>query len=218
MPRHTERLIRPLRLPPSVTRADRVLAVLAFLLAVTALLLPWWRISWDDGTVVNRDDAFALRPEPPLTTTWAPWVTGGLAAVAALVLFVRLAANSHEHEPGKWRRDLGVAAGLLLLAAASCLLWPASPPSFWGGRTYSDGGVSVTETAMPALGWWLALVAGLLAAAAFRRAGKAPSADGPGAGPGAGSTPAGLPAQPRSSPPSSAASWPGSWASATTSS
>lgn len=160
-----------------MARPDRVLAVLAFLLAVTALLLPWWRVTWDDGSVAVRDDVSAFRPEEPLTTGWAPWLTGLLAAGAALVLFVRVAANSHEHEPGRWRRDLGVAAGLLLVAAASCLLWPSAIPSFWGGRTYSDGGVAVTETAMPGLGWWLALVAGILAALAFWRAGRVASAE-----------------------------------------
>jgi hypothetical protein len=162
-------------LPPvgAVARPDRTLALLAFLLAVTVLLLPWWRITWDDGTVTSGDDVSAFRPEPPLTTTWAPWLTGLLCAGAALLLFVRVAANSHLHEPASWRRDLGVSAGLLLLAAASCLLWPASTPAFWGGRTYSDGGVTVVESAFPGLGWWLAVVAGLLAAVAFWRAGMA---------------------------------------------
>jgi hypothetical protein len=153
-------------------RSDRALALAAFLLAVTAILLPWWRIAWDDGNVVVREDVSALRPEPPLTTTWAPYLTGILCAVAALGLFVRLAANSHLHEPRSWRRDLGADAGLLLLAAASCLLWSASTPSFWGGRTYSDGGVTVVETAMPGLGWWLCVLAGVLAALAFWQAGK----------------------------------------------
>lgn len=164
----------------AVARPDRALALAAFLLAVTALLLPWWSLTWDDGTVAVRDDVSAFRPEPPLTTSWAPWLTGALGALGALALFVRLAANSHLHEPASWRRDLGVAAGLLLVAAASCLLWPAATASFWGGRTYTDGGVAVVETARPGLGWWLAVVAGLLAAAAFWRAGKAaPAPDGP---------------------------------------
>ena len=159
-----------------MARPDRTLAFLAFLLAVTALLLPWWRVTWDDGAVELRDDVRAFRPEEPLTTSWAPWLTGGVAAAAVLLLFLRVAADSHLHEPRVWRRDLGVSAGLLLLAAASCLLWPAAIPSFWGGRTYTDGGVSVVETAMPGLGWWLAIAAGLLAALAFWKAGKiAPS-------------------------------------------
>ena len=163
--------------PAAVARADRVLAFVAFLLAATALLLPWWRITWDDGTVEVREDAFAFRPEDPLTTSWAPHVTGALCVVAVLGLFVRLAANSHVHEPPKWRRDLGLAAGLLLLAAASCIFWPSATPAFWGGRTYSDGGIAVTETAMPGLGWWLAVVAGVLCAGAFWKAGKARPAD-----------------------------------------
>lgn len=145
---------------------DKGFAFTAFLLALTALWLPWWRVSWDDGATVVHDGVSAFRPEP-LTTAWGPWLTGALAAAAALLLFVRLAAGSRTHEPKAWRRDLAVAAGLLLAAVLSCLLWPAAEtvPSFWGGRTYSAGnatGPSVTETAMPGLGWWLALLAAAL--------------------------------------------------------
>lgn len=178
-----------------MARADRTLAVLAFLLAVTALLLPWWRVAWEsdqaEGAEV-RDDVRAFRPEEPLTTSWAPWLTGLMAAAAAGLLFLRVAADSHLHEPATWRRDLGVAAGLLLLACASCLLWPAAVPSFWGGRTYTDGGVSVTETAMPGLGWWVALAAAGLAALAFWKSGRIRSGDGDGGDGGAdGSTASG---------------------------
>jgi hypothetical protein len=155
---------------------DKGLAVAAFLLALTALWLPWWRVSWDDGATVLRDGVSAFRPEPPLTTSWGPWLTGVLAAAAALLLFVRLAAGSRTQEPASWRRDLAVAAALLGAAALSCLLWPEGVPSFWGGRTYSAGnatGPSTTEAAMPGLGWWLAILAaacaGLAAWTARRR-------------------------------------------------
>lgn len=147
-------------------RPDRALALAAFLLAITALLLPWWRVTLDDGAIAYRFDFQPFRPVEPWTTEWAPWVTGVLAGAAALLLFVRLAANSHEHEPASWRRDLAVATGLLLAAVASCLLWPEAVPSFWGGRTYhleNTTGPSTTETATPGLGWWLALAAAALA-------------------------------------------------------
>lgn len=155
-------------------RSDRALAIAAFLLVVTALWLPWWSRSLDDGTTEGRDDVRAFRPQPPLTTSFGPWLTGGLAAAAALLLAVRVAGDSHEHEPASWRRDLLVAAGLVAAAALSCLLWPADVPSFWGGRTYDAGGVEVVETAMPGLGWWVAWVAALLALAAWWQARKAP--------------------------------------------
>lgn len=142
--------------------ASRRLALVAFLLAVTSLLLPWWRVAWDAGAGAIRDDVHAFRPEPPLTTTWGPWLTGALVAVAVLLLFVRTAARSDVHEPPAWRRDLRVAAALLLLALLSGMLWPAAVPSFWGGRTYADNvtdGTRVTETTMPGLGWWVAVLA-----------------------------------------------------------
>jgi hypothetical protein len=158
-------------------RTDRALAFAAFLLTVTALLLPWWRVTLDDGSMSASEDFRVFRPEEPWTTSWAPWVTGLLAAAAALLLFIRIAGNSHLHEPASWRRDLAVAAGLLAAALASCLLWPDIVPSFWGGRTYQYDNVTgpaTTETAMPGLGWWVAFVALLLAAFASWRARREP--------------------------------------------
>ncbi|HUR25782.1 MAG TPA: hypothetical protein VM327_07205 [Candidatus Thermoplasmatota archaeon] len=150
-----------------MARADRIFALLAFFLSATALLLPWWRVTLADGQTATAVADFRLfRPEAPWTTEWAPWLTGFLVVAAVLLLFVRLAAGSHLHEPASWRRDLAIATGLLGAAIASALLWPDAVPSFWGGRTYqyeNVTGPSTTETAMPGLGWWLALVATLLA-------------------------------------------------------
>lgn len=148
--------------------ASRRLALPAFLLAVTSMLLSWWRVTWSSGGAAVRDDVRLFRPEPPLTTEWAPWLTGGFVVAAAVLLFVRLAARSERHEPHAWRRDLAVAAVLLAGALLSCLLWPADVPSFWGGRTYAVENVTteVTESTMPGLGWWIATVALALLAAA----------------------------------------------------
>ncbi|MEK6974886.1 MAG: hypothetical protein AABY18_00925 [Candidatus Thermoplasmatota archaeon] len=145
--------------------ASRRLAIAAFLLAATSLLLAWWRVTWSSGASALRDDVRLFRPEEPLTTAWGPWLTGAVVAVTLVLLFVRIAARSDRHEPTTWRRDLGVAVVLLALALASCMLWPADVPSFWGGRTYEGNitaGEPVTETAMPGLGWWVALTAALL--------------------------------------------------------
>jgi peptidoglycan/LPS O-acetylase OafA/YrhL len=153
------------------------LAALAFVLTVTALLLPWWRYTVDDGTFTTRFDFHAFRPDPPATTTWAPWATGVLAAIAALLLFVRVAGNSHQHEPASWRRDLVVSTALLAVALASCLFWPGpTVPWFWGGRTTTDPGTGVSniEAAMPGLGWWVAVVALVLAAFASWNARRQP--------------------------------------------
>jgi hypothetical protein len=149
-------------------RADRAWAFVAFLLTATALLLPWWRLAYEADGVGSVEDFRTFRPREPATTTWGPWLTGVLAAAAAGLLFVRLAADSHEHEPASWRRDLVVACALLAAALLSCLLWPADVPWFWGGRTYHDPAIEgppTTETAMPGLGWWVAVAA--LAAAAL---------------------------------------------------
>ena len=157
-------------------RADRAWALVAFLLTATALLLPWWRLTYEADGVQSVYDFRAFLPQEPATTSWGPWLTGLLAGAAAAVLLVRLAANSHEHEPASWRRDLAVAAVLLAGAVASCLLWPADVPWFWGGRTYHDPtveGPATTETAMPGLGWWVAVVALLAAVLASWKARKA---------------------------------------------
>lgn len=157
---------------PAAPRRSRRLAIVAFLALVTSLLLPWWAVTWDDGQVASRDSVRVFDPEPPLTTSWGPWLTGALVGAAALVLFVRIAARSDVHEPATWRRDLGIAAGVVFAAVASALLWPEGVPSFWGGRTYSVENVTtqVSETTMPMLGWWVALVAALVLAWAFAAA------------------------------------------------
>lgn len=143
---------------------SRRLAILGFLLTVTSLLLAWWRVTWSTGGAALRDDVRVFRPEEPLTTAWGPWLTGALAVAALLLLFVRIAGRSDRHEPPAWRRDLAVAAGLVAATLLSCLLWPADVPAFWGGRTYTVENVTtqVTETAMPGLGWWVAVVGMLL--------------------------------------------------------
>lgn len=158
-------------------RPDRVFAFVAFLLAATALLLPWWHFAIDDGSFADSHAFRPFRPVEPWTTSWAPWLTGLLVGAALLLLFVRLAANSHEHEPAPWRRDLAVATGLLAAAVASALLWPDAVPSFWGGRTYHQENVTgpdTTETAMPGLGWWTALLAAALAGLAAWKARRVP--------------------------------------------
>lgn len=147
---------------------SRPVAFAAFLLAITSLLLSWWRVTWDRV----GEDVRPFRPEPPLTTSWAPWLTGILVALAIVLLFVRIAARSDRHEPAIWRRDLGIAALLMATAVLSALLWPADVPAFWGGRTYRVENVTttVTETARPVLGWWVALAATALLALARRMA------------------------------------------------
>ncbi len=153
--------------PPHGNAPSRVLAVVAFILVVTSLWLPWWRVTYEDsgGRPYDTQDVGVFGGEHLLAHSWARWVTAALAVGATLLLFVRIAGRSWTYEPGIWRRDLGVAALLCGLALASCLLWPSQVPSFWGGRTFALDNATGTfsEFAMPGLGWWVALLAALLA-------------------------------------------------------
>ncbi|MEA3202384.1 MAG: hypothetical protein QOI63_50, partial [Thermoplasmata archaeon] len=93
----------------------------------------------------------------------------GLAGLALVLLFVRVASRGWAHEPRAWRRDLAIAALLVLLALASAMLWPLELP-FWGGRDYmleNGTGAELTIVANPGLGWWLAAVAGAIVAGAW---------------------------------------------------
>lgn len=100
-------------------------------------------------------------PYDPVTTPWGPHLTGGLLAAAAALLAVRLAGRSWWYEPRVWRRDLFVASGLAAAAVASTLLWPQSVPYFWGSRTavHNETAQVFTESGLPGLGWWLAVLA-----------------------------------------------------------
>ncbi|MGB0652946.1 MAG: hypothetical protein ACPGQL_07075 [Thermoplasmatota archaeon] len=153
---------------------DARLAVLALLLLLTSFWLPWWVVTVDqDGDVLDREGHHLFRDGAPVADHSYAIATGVVVAAAAAVLFVRVAADSRHHEPPKWRRDLWLAAALTLVAAASTSLWPTDVPRFWHQYTVA-GGQQVT--ALPGIGWWLAVVsAGLLAGAAWwaRRAASA---------------------------------------------
>ncbi|HLF16797.1 MAG TPA: hypothetical protein VI796_05135 [Candidatus Thermoplasmatota archaeon] len=143
-------------------RRSRTLALLGFLLLATSLLLPWWVLSDHEGGRVTGRDAIHLLSRSVDVHRWATLLTAVLAGVPVLLLFVRLAAASHLHESASWRRDLGVAAGLAGAAVLSTLFWPATVPAFWGGwdYAYGDDPDAVThETALPGIGWFLAVAA-----------------------------------------------------------
>lgn len=145
-------------------RRANLLAGLAFLLAVTALLLPWWSLTASLGGA-SGELVPPVRPwggDGEVTHGWAVWLSTGLVALAAVLLFVRLAAASWRHEPAAFRRHVATASGLLLEACALAWLWPLEFP-FWGGRTYTDNVTSepTLVAGMPALGWWLAVAAAL---------------------------------------------------------
>lgn len=142
-------------------RTDRNLAFAALLLLLTAFWLPFWVVRLDDGAGVTTSSFPVFRPFEPVTTTWAPHLTGAVLVITGLVLFVRLAGRSWYHEPAVWVRSLWAGVGSLVVAAATVMFWPASIPLAIGRRTLRDdeGMVVATETAMPGLAWWLVIAA-----------------------------------------------------------
>lgn len=150
---------------PPLRSANR-LAVAAFLLAATSLLLPWWALQASLGGVTGElVPAIGLwGPNPEVAEPAMVWLTVGLLAAALLLLFVRVAAASWRHEPAAFRRDLLIAGALLGLACASVWFWPVEFP-FWGTRAYTDNitGDPTNVIGSPAFGWWLAAIAAALA-------------------------------------------------------
>ncbi len=156
---------------------DSALAPVALFLFITSLWLPWWLVRWTDASGFRYDQT-AVRlfgSGQAVAHGEGPWVTGSLLVLATIVLFIRVAAKSWYHEPGAWRRDLWAAFGFGAAALASTLAWPSGVPHFWGGQRYAlanDTAQSFTETALPGLGWWVAVLATLVAGAAAWTAGR----------------------------------------------
>lgn len=145
----------------------------AFLLLATALLLPWWVVSNQVGGLSTGLAAvYPFGASQAFVHPEAKLVTGLLVAAALALLFLRVASRAWAHEARVWRRDLAVSMLLVLLALASGMFWPLAEAQvpFWGGRTYlldNGTGAQLTVAANPGLGWWLALLAGLLLAGAW---------------------------------------------------
>ena len=150
-------------------RRGNAVAGVVLLVWLVVLFLPWWSAS--NGTY-GFTRGFGLWDHPDVDVDGRfIWVTDVLAILPVPLLFVRVAARSIQHEPGRWRRDVAVAGASMALALASAALWPIGLP-FWG-RTVFPGGNGTEEqaiTANPAFGWWLGLAAALVLAWAWWRA------------------------------------------------
>ncbi len=154
---------------PGLRRANWF-ALLAFVLAATSLITPWWGLNATlDGVSGDLVEPVWLWDQTgEVARVWAQWLTIALLALAILVLFFRVAASSWRHEPARFRRDMGRSTLVLLAACASCWLWPVEFP-FWGSRSYVDnvtGNPSLVSGA-PHVGWEIAVVAMLAAAVAW---------------------------------------------------
>lgn len=145
-------------------------AGVAFLLLATALLLPWWVVSnRTAGSDTPLAAVYPLGADQGIAHRWAQLATAAVVGIAIVLLFVRVASRGWAHEPAAWRRDVAIAALLVLFALASGMLWPDEIP-FWGGRTYlldNGTGAELTIVANPGLGWWLAALAGIVLAATW---------------------------------------------------
>ncbi len=148
---------------------DRNLAFAALLLVITTFWLPFWVVRLQDEGGVTTSAFKLFAPFAPVTTSWAPVASGVLLVLVGLALVVRLAARSWYHEPAAWRATLAGSAVASLLSVLLLLAWPNSVPSAWGRRSLqdADGTVIATETTMPGLAWYLALVAAVLLGGAW---------------------------------------------------
>ena len=154
---------------PRLRTANR-LAVAAFFLAATALLLPWWTLTAELGGVSGElaPPVGLWGPDAQLVKTDMVWLTVALLAAALILLFVRVAAASWRHESAAFRRDSAIATLLLAAACASAWFWPVEFP-FWAMRTYTDNvtGDPTLVIGTPGLGWWLAAVAAAFCASGW---------------------------------------------------
>ncbi len=155
---------RPVEEASDDLRRSRTISVVAVLMLITSAWLPWWLVRYaSEGVRYEQVAVMLFSPQPPASTS-IPYLTGVLVVLVAVWVFVRVAGRSIVYEPASWTRDLWIQCGLLGAALVSCLFWPDQIPSFWGGRTYGlvNATGSFTETAMPGLGFWCAVVAFIL--------------------------------------------------------
>jgi hypothetical protein len=135
--------------------------------------MAWWTTSYKStgGTTYpgERVSVFTAQQD----VVHASWVWASLACtgVAIILLGLRLAARSWYHEPATWRRDMIVAGVLLVASAALVSQWPVDIP-FWGSHTFAAENTTIAQETVgagaPGLGWYTAILSGLLALAASR--------------------------------------------------
>ena len=139
------------------------------MLWLVAIFLPWWSNSNEAFFMADAHFGLWDHPENDLDVQRRGiWLTDAFALLPIPFLFVRLAARSFVHEPPKWRRDVAIAAVLMLLALASTALWPVGLP-FWGSAQFpASAGIPAQElSARPGFGWFLGLLCVLLLALAW---------------------------------------------------
>ncbi len=159
---------RPVEQAPDHLRRSRTTSAIALVLLLTSAWLPWWLVRYESQGVRYEQVAVGLfSPQAPVSTN-VPYLTALLVLGVAMWVFIRVAGRSIVYEPEAWSRDLWIQTGLVAAALVSCLFWPDQVPAFWGGRTYAlvNASGSFSETALPGLGFWCAVVGFLLLFAA----------------------------------------------------
>jgi hypothetical protein len=143
-------------------RRARNWAAAALLVLLTSAWLPWWLVRYaTSGTAATTTYSSRLfGADPGVASAMYALSSGVLLATAVLWLLVRLAGRSFVYEPVIWQRDLLIQQALVAAAMGVVFAWPLAGFRFWAERQYglNDTAAVLTETTLPGLGFWLALV------------------------------------------------------------
>lgn len=154
-----------------IDRASAGLAV-AILLAAAAVALPWWTVTGSVGGLEGTTTAGAFDTGDGVLETWEAVVAGVLTLLAlAGLAFTGVVAWDLASLEDRWRERAAPAAavaGALLLVGAllAVVTWPGEGAGFWDEDRVEGFGGSVASETAAGLGWYAAVLAGILGPAA----------------------------------------------------
>lgn len=150
-----------------VDRASAGLVV-AVLLAAVAVALPWWTVTGSVGGLEGTTSAGAFDTGDGLVETWQAGLAGVLTLLAlAGLAFAGVVAGDLAALDDTWARaavPAAAVAGALLLVAAlvAVVTWPGEDAGFWDEARVEGFGGSVASETAAGLGWYAAVLAGVL--------------------------------------------------------